>query len=497
VVWLDPPYDLNNVMGGQAMAIDSETGFLTGVPNTIGQFVVGICVEEYRDGVLISTTRRDFQYNVGVCGEFVSSFFVPEVSCEGLEVNFDNQSVNALEYEWSFNDPENPGAMSSSPDPSYIYSDTGTYTVMLAIEALINTAICTDTSFVTFSIYEHSLIPEFLADIVDCQDPINLDFTNSSVDTVFDLTNWQWTVNGIVFSNSENPPTFISNNNEQEFEIQLIITNEKGCQDSITQIITSGIDLEYSNNTATCEPVSTFDLEVNVLGNPDITSWTWLPTAGIISGGNTNIPTVDLMITDTYYFSVEYDDGCIFEDSIIVNNDGVDLDLNISATPDTLNEGETSQLEVTGNNLNTYDWEPTGSLDDPTIFNPIAEPAVSIEYTTIVTDTNGCIDTISILVVVLSTICEEPYLFMPNAFTPNGDNENDVLFVEGNVIDEMYLAIYDRWGEKVFESKDKSIGWNGMYKNELLEPDVYGYYLTIKCVNGEEYFKKGNISLIR
>ena len=179
------------------------------------------------------------------------------------------------------------------------------------------------------------------------------------------------------------------------------------------------------------------------------------------------------------------------------DNSGLDLGLNITSTPDTLNDGQSSQLEVTGNNLDSYVWEPTGSLDDPTIFNPIASPVVSTEYTTFVTDINGCVDTISILVVVLSTICEEPYLFMPNAFTPNGDSENDVLFVEGNVIDEMYLAIYNRWGEKVFESKDKSIGWDGIYKNELLEPDVYGYYLTIKCVNGEEYFKKGNINLIR
>ena len=497
VIWLTPPYDLNNMMGGLPLAIDSQTGFLTGVPNTIGQFVVGICVEEYRDGNLISTTRRDFQYNIGVCGQFVSSFFVPEVSCEGLEVDFENLSVNALDYEWNFNDPANPGAMSTVAEPTYIYADTGTYTVMLAIESTINAAICTDTFFQTLSIYEHSLIPDFLADIVDCEDPINLNFANSSVDTVFDLTNWQWTVNGTVFSNSENPPTFISNNSEEDFEIQLIITNEKGCQDSLTQIITTGIDLEYSNNVANCEPVSSYDFSINVLGNPTITSWTWTPSAGILAGGNTNAPTFNLTVTDTYYFSVVYEDGCIFEDSIMVNNGGVDLGLNISATPDTINVGQTSQLEVTGNNLNTYDWEPTGSLDDPTIFDPVGSPEASTEYTTIVTDINGCIDTISILVVVLSTICEEPYLFMPNAFTPNGDNENDVLFVEGNVIDEMYLAIYDRWGEKVFESEDKSIGWNGIYKNELLEPDVYGYYLRVKCVNGEEFFKKGNISLIR
>ena len=160
-----------------------------------------------------------------------------------------------------------------------------------------------------------------------------------------------------------------------------------------------------------------------------------------MAGGNTNAPTFNLTVTDTYYFSVVYEDGCIFEDSIMVNNGGVDLGLNISATPDTINIGQTSQLEVTGNNLNTYDWEPTGSLDDPTIFDPVGSPEASTEYTTIVTDINGCIDTISILVVVLSTICEEPYLFMPNAFTPNGDNENDVLFVEGNAVSYTHLTL--------------------------------------------------------
>lgn len=59
---------LNGIPGGAPLQIDSETGLLTGLPNTVGQFVVGICIEEYRNGVLISTTRRDFQYNVGFVG---------------------------------------------------------------------------------------------------------------------------------------------------------------------------------------------------------------------------------------------------------------------------------------------------------------------------------------------------------------------------------------------------------------------------------------------
>ena len=77
--WIDPPYGVDNMLngspGGVPLEINRETGFLTGLPNTIGQFVVGICIEEYRDGELISTTRRDFQYNVGVCGKAVFCFF--------------------------------------------------------------------------------------------------------------------------------------------------------------------------------------------------------------------------------------------------------------------------------------------------------------------------------------------------------------------------------------------------------------------------------------
>jgi gliding motility-associated-like protein len=67
----------------------------------------------------------------------------------------------------------------------------------------------------------------------------------------------------------------------------------------------------------------------------------------------------------------------------------------------------------------------------------------------------------------------------------------------GNIIDEMYLTIYDRWGQKVFESVDQNDAWDGSFKGKALPPDVYGFYLQVKCTNGEEYFKKGNIALLK
>ena len=662
VTWIDPPYNLSNVMGGIPLTIDSETGLLTGTPNTIGQFVVGICVDEYRNGELISTTRRDFQYNVGLCGTLTSSFFVPETSCEGLEVSFDNQSNSAQNYTWYFNDPNNPGATSTDFEPTYTYSDTGTYTVMLVVDA--NAITCTDTSYSTFSVYEPSLTSNFNYNVVGCDNLIEIELANLSDDTVFDLVAWEWSINNTPFSNSEHPPNYVGNpstfpltvsltitnevgcqityeqeisylvtadffvpdlnceglevtfenlsensesflwyfndpnnpgatssetnptftystagtytvmlvaqpdaticndtsyatfsisppslfanfdadiNCQNQLEIQLsdmstdtlfnitnwewtidnifysasenppiymgslldssflislTVTNEFGCIDTFEQIINYGFQLDYDNILTICDRVDTTTLLVTTSSNLDSIDFEWQPSAAIISGGNTNMPLVDLTIDSVFYFTVN-DNGCIFEDSIIIMNGFNNLMLQATATPDTIYAGETSQLEVTPISSATYDWYPSTSLSNSNIYNPVASPETTTEYTVEVTSPNGCVDTTSVTVVVIELSCEEPFLFMPNAFSPNGDGENDILYVEGNAIEEMYLAIYNRWGEKVFESKDKNLGWDGTYKNQLLEPDVYGYYLTIKCVGGDDFFKKGNINLIR
>jgi gliding motility-associated-like protein len=103
----------------------------------------------------------------------------------------------------------------------------------------------------------------------------------------------------------------------------------------------------------------------------------------------------------------------------------------------------------------------------------------------------------SILVVVLDPDCDEPAIFIPNAFTPNGDGENDVFFVRGNGIDEMQLVIYNRWGEKVFESNSKDNGWDGRFNGELLSTDVFGFSLEVRCTNGALFKKQGNVTLLK
>jgi gliding motility-associated-like protein len=93
------------------------------------------------------------------------------------------------------------------------------------------------------------------------------------------------------------------------------------------------------------------------------------------------------------------------------------------------------------------------------------------------------------------TVSED--LFVPNAFSPNGDGNNDTLKVLGKGIAELEFAIYNRWGELIFKTHDAKQGWDGNYKGQKSEPAVYAYYVKARMRNGKEVFKKGNVTLIR
>jgi gliding motility-associated-like protein len=88
-------------------------------------------------------------------------------------------------------------------------------------------------------------------------------------------------------------------------------------------------------------------------------------------------------------------------------------------------------------------------------------------------------------------------VFVPNAFTPNGDGKNDMLMVYGNNIKSVHLWVYDQWGELQFNSADQSKGWDGTYKGRAQPTGVYVYYLEAVLNNGETTKKKGTITLLR
>jgi gliding motility-associated-like protein len=200
----------------------------------------------------------------------------------------------------------------------------------------------------------------------------------------------------------------------------------------------------------------------------------------------------------TYGVTVTDSRGCVTTDHVVVEDSSIYILLTIMASRDTVFEGQKVQLTAT--NLGTgysYLWTPSTWLSNNKIFNPVSTPYGNIEYHLLVKDKWGCEFTAKIMLVVLEVICDDPYIFVPNAFTPNGDGVNDILYVYSLYADELFFAVYNRWGEKVFETRDLQRGWDGTYKGREADPGVFDYYLEVRCFNQQVFRKKGNITLIR
>ncbi len=155
---------------------------------------------------------------------------------------------------------------------------------------------------------------------------------------------------------------------------------------------------------------------------------------------------------------------------------------------------------IASNDVVQYNWSPADYLDCATCDAPLSTPRSNIDYVVSVQTKFGCIsaDTVSI-----KLICAQGRVFIPNAFTPNGDHLNDVFYVKGRGIRSIKsMRVYNRWGEVVFQTfnsniEDATRGWNGMYKDRMAEGATYVYYIEFICDTGEIFSRKGTITLIR
>jgi len=183
--------------------------------------------------------------------------------------------------------------------------------------------------------------------------------------------------------------------------------------------------------------------------------------------------------------------------SVDVMVNPVPIPVDVTADDQFLFTGQQTGLHATWDEDYSYSWIPPTLLDHPLDANPNTEIDETTTFIVSVYDEKGCANTDSITIYINDIICAEPYIYIPNAFTPNGDGINDVLFVYGDVITEMYFAIFNRWGQIVFESDNIYEGWDGKFNGNELDPAVFDYYLKATCVGKETFEKKGNITLIR
>jgi gliding motility-associated-like protein len=145
-------------------------------------------------------------------------------------------------------------------------------------------------------------------------------------------------------------------------------------------------------------------------------------------------------------------------------------------------------VSLTANGGNTYLW--SNGLTVPLIS---VAPSQTENYCVTAISVEGCEQKTCITI----EVSLESTLYIPNAFTPNGDDLNDVFYTPGTNLVSYHVMIYNRWGNLVFESHNAETGWDGTYKGELVKNDVYNYLLIAEGIDRAIYKKNGFITVLK
>ena len=416
-----PPFDTVQYMAGfnsrnpipsfPQIQIDPVSGLITGTPNRIGRYLVTVFCNEYRDGILINTITREFQFVVTSCTKTVIAD-IPQfssdpntyvVDCKDYTVNFVNTSQGGFAYHWNFGVPGNPGDTSDSFEPTFTYPDTGTFSVKLVVNPH---STCPDSITRLVKVY-----PRFHAAFTDSGGKCPgapVQFIDLSSATIKPIVYWKWYFGDGDSSFSENP--LHDYKSSGMYNIILISQNAKDCTDTaLSQVLIDD----------------------------------FLPFAG--------------------------------NDTIVVKQEKI-------------------QFNASGGIQ--YSWSPPTDLSDTSIYNPVGyypDTGTFIYYVHVVSP-YGCEgnDTIKV------TVVNQAAFAVPNAFTPNGDGNNDVFKPEAVGYRNLnFFRVFNRWGEEVFFSADLETGWNGTYKSTKADMGTYFWEISFTDRFGKQGFMKGDVELLR
>lgn len=307
------PFSAVNPMAGfPQIKIDPVTGIISGTPNIAGRFVVTVCCHEWRNGMMINTVFRDFQFVVTNCSKAVVAN-IPILSdepntyiiqCEGLTVHFSNKSEGGFSWHW---DLGVPGATSTEFEPTYTYPDTGTYTVTLVVNP---GSTCADSITRLVKVYP-SFKTDFSVSGLHCPGS-QLSFTDLTESTYKPVVSWTWNFGDGQSSSQQNPVHIYSAGND--YNVSLISKNVKGCTDTAIQDIYIEKFKPFAGNDTII--VSGERINFNATGG---LFYTWTPGTNLNA---TSIPNPTGTYPDTGHFAynvyIKSEAGCEGNDSIKV-----------------------------------------------------------------------------------------------------------------------------------------------------------------------------------
>ena len=247
-------------------------------------------------------------------------------------------------------------------------------------------------------------------------------------------------------------------------------------------------------NVAVCEgEKATLNLNVQTASQYGII---WYTNTDTIETNNISSIEITPSSSQTVYFHIDNLYGCAINDSLQIT---LNIPPGIDAFVDKpiIYRGEQVQLSATQGQGYSYNWTPAALVSNASIYNPVSSPVQTTLYTIVVSNNNQCRTQDTVTVQVIQYECIPSSIYIPNAFSPNGDGVNDTFKVRTATLKSMHLEVYDRWGHKVFETDNITDGWNGTYKGQPAPFDAYGYYFSGECLQGEKISLKGNVTLLR
>jgi PKD repeat protein len=451
--------------------------------------------------------------SVSACIPPIANFIASDTSlCVGDSISFFNlSSNNPTSFQWTFFGATPP--VSSNPNPTGIFYYTpGLYTVQL----IVGNSSGSDTLVYTNYVNVNACIPPVAGFVTPqttiCED-FCIDFADQSTGTP---TSWIWLFPGsnTVSSTLQNPIN-ICYPDSGVYNVTLIVQNAYG-RDTLIEVAYINVDTcpkpivnFIASDTYFCSDncIDFTDLSDNI---DNTTSWHWMFPGGVPATDTVRNPHVcypaegvyDVILIERNQYG---SDTLLMSQYIsVINVPGAYI-----SNDTAIYFGASAQLNAGGGI--SYHWTsqtpgstfiPSDSIASPVVIPFSNPPEQTYTYFCEITDgATGC-KTIKEMTV---EILHLDNIFIPNTFKPSSSGANSTVGVYATNVESLTFTIYDRWGEKVFESHspcpDKGpcdpAGWDGRYKEKDCEMGVYIYTLFMITENGSIYNKNGNITLIR
>lgn len=510
-------FSMLNPMGGNPVInVNPQTGQLTGTPNTLGQYVVGICVQEYRNGVLLSTVLRDFQFNVVDCTPTVSAqvqadsiigpkkYLIERCGEKVITIlNTTPQTNDLASWEWEIDLGTGTPFTTTNWHATFAIPDFGTYNGRLYLNRNLN---CEDTAYITIVAHPGSTA-DFSFSWDTCSiGPVQLIYEATS-SAPGGIISWDWafSTTAVPSTTELNPKVYFPDTGY--YTVYLNIVDSDGCEDTKTLLMPwlpqpPPIIPPFPGQRI-CMPDDayfTFPDSISLTGSR--VDWNFGDGNSLQNGGRS---VVHRYVTPGFYtVSVSVTTPANCETSATFDQLVAVFDKPFAAFD--YNPKKVSNLnnQVQFDNLSDstaafFNWR--FGVDDISLEeNPLyAFPDTGLQTVRLlVTNIHGCQDSVFATL----DLVPEIQLYIPNAFAPQSTNGlgNDQFGVFGPVpgYTKYNLTVWSRWGEMVFEADGPDKFWDGrsLRNGDYMPVGVYVYLLEIVDPRGRKYKYEGSVSLL-